>query len=64
MNKNIYIMIDKNQVQSAMLMNGTAFVIAKMLPETNYTPVLEVVKWIIWSEICAIIHQTNPAFCK
>ncbi len=33
--KNIYIMIDKNQVQSAMLMNGTAFVIAKMLPETN-----------------------------
>ncbi len=46
MNKNIYIMIDKNQVQSAMLMNGIAFVIAKMLPETNYTPVLEVVKWI------------------
>ncbi len=35
MNKNIYIMIDKNQVQSAMLMNGIAFVIAKMLPETN-----------------------------
>ncbi len=29
-------MIDKNQVQSAMLMNGIAFVIAKMLPETNY----------------------------
>ncbi len=30
-------MIDKNQVQSRyMLMNGIAFVIAKMLPETNY----------------------------
>ncbi len=38
-NEYIYIyiyMIDKNHVQSAMLMNGIAFVIAKMLPETNY----------------------------
>ncbi len=32
----IYIYNDKNQVQSAMLMNGIVFVIAKMLPETNY----------------------------
>ncbi len=36
MNKYIFIYNDKNQVQSAMLMNGIAFVIAKMLPETNY----------------------------
>ncbi len=31
----IYIMI-RTKCKAAMLMNGTAFVIAKMLPETNY----------------------------
>ncbi len=35
MNKSIYIMI-RTKCKAAMLMNGTAFVIAKMLPETNY----------------------------